>query len=164
MTCPELSFRSVYRHLRNWYVCRFVNDINGDLWLEFRRDLDRYFKGTRGANRFGHVDHTTINNDTFGLAQASSDVLAGNRAIEATLAANARFKCQRYLAQSLCLLAIQFTLFLKFALFRGYTLLSICYQRGGSASGELPWQQVVPGITIRHVLQVPSFPQAIYIL
>src|SRR5260370_33819237 len=91
------------------------------------------------------------NNNSFALAQTSSDVLAGYRAIESALPTNARFECERNLAQAFCVLSIHFNLFLKSALLSGYTLLVIRYKCGCCSSSQTARQQQITGIDIGYI-------------
>ena len=57
---------------------RIANDIDGDFGLQFLRHLDGYGESTGGTNGVREINQAAINNDAFGVAQASGNILAGN--------------------------------------------------------------------------------------
>src|SRR6266699_4732089 len=149
--CLQASLRvDFFRCLSSLLCCICIDHAHGDFWMHLLRDSYRYLEGSERANWIRHFNSAAVKVDALAFTQASSDILAGDRAIEAPLAANPGLEGERHLGQALGLLPIQIGLFLNLALFRGYTLLAVRHE-GGSCSGrQLTRQEIVAGIAVGH--------------
>src|SRR5579875_1409982 len=128
------------------------NDVDGDLWLQLRRHLHRNGIAANRTDGAGQIDQAAINGQSLGIAQASGEILAGDRAIEPALPTYARFKGQRYLRQALGQPILLSGQLLLLALLSGYLLFVIRQQGRSSSSGQTATQQIIARVAIGHFL------------
>ncbi len=144
------SFLSLFGFLR--FLLGLGNDVDGDLWLQLRRHLHRNGIAANRTDGAGQIDQAAINGQSLGIAQASGDILAGDRAIEPALPTYARFKGQRYLRQALGQPILLSGQLLLLALLSGYLLFVIRQQGRSSSSGQTATQQIIARVAIGHFL------------
>src|SRR2546428_2816210 len=114
MTSPWAGSASCQGNLRSHrrlLLCgllRVRDHVYSDLRFQFLGKLDGNSEGPKRPNGVWQINHTSINGDTLGIAQASSNILASDRAIEATFASRSGFKGQGDFSQALRLLPIEF--------------------------------------------------------